>query len=45
MLYRDFPIEQARPLFEQLKTVPPKKDTVPKIGGRRKIRIPFSENK
>lgn len=39
MIYRDFPIEQARPLFEELKTAPPSKDVIPKVVVRPIIKI------
>jgi hypothetical protein len=41
MAYKDFPVELARPLFEQLKNAPPPtKSTIAKIVARPKIKIP-----
>jgi hypothetical protein len=34
------PVEQARPLFDQVKITPPQKDYIPKIVARPKIKIP-----
>ena len=43
ILYRDFPIEQARQTFNEIKQTPlPPEDKLPK---RRKLRIPAGENK
>jgi hypothetical protein len=43
ILYRDFPIEQARQTFNDIKQIPPPPaETLPK---RRKLRIPAGENK
>lgn len=43
ILYRDFPIEQARQTFNEIKQIPPPPEqNVPK---RRKLRIPAGENK
>jgi hypothetical protein len=40
MLYKDLPVEQARPLFDQIKNSPPPQDYIPKIVARPKIKIP-----
>ena len=40
MAYKDFPVELARPLFDELKSAPPPKTTIPKIVARPKIKIP-----
>jgi len=40
MVYKDFPVEQARPLFEELKTSTLPKDNIPRIVARPKIKIP-----
>lgn len=43
ILYRDFPIEQARQTFNEIKQIPmPPIETLPK---RRKLRIPAGESK
>ena len=39
MVYRGFPVEQARQLFEEYKAQEPPKTVVPKLGGRAKITI------
>ncbi len=43
ILYQDFPIEQARQIFNELKQIPPV--PVEKLPKRRKLRIPTGENK
>jgi hypothetical protein len=40
MVYRGFPVEQARPQFEELKGETPKELEVPVVKVRRKLRIP-----
>jgi hypothetical protein len=40
MAYKDFPVELARPLFDELKNTVPPKTTIPKIVARPKIKIP-----
>ncbi len=40
MVYRGFPVEQARQQFDQMKEQPPKPLEVPTVKVRRKLRIP-----
>jgi hypothetical protein len=46
ILYKDFPIEQGRQLFEELKGITRRPDDVtPVVKTRRKLRIPAGESK
>ena len=45
MVYRGFPVEQARQQFEGMKTEPERAPEVPVVKVRRKLRIPGSEGK
>lgn len=45
MAYRDFPIEQARQVFEEIKAAPPHETVEAKIKVRRKLRIPAKDSK
>lgn len=45
MVYRGFPVEQARQQFEVMKGQPEKVPNVPVVKVRRKLRIPGSEGK
>jgi hypothetical protein len=44
MVYQDFPVEQGRQRFEELKTEEPVKKYIPIVVSKPKIRIP-AENK
>ena len=43
MAYRDFPIDQARSKFEEIKSEPPRENVEPKVKVRRKLRIPAKD--
>lgn len=46
ILYKDFPVEQARQLFEELKQKErPAEEVAPVVKVRRKLRIPAGESK
>jgi hypothetical protein len=44
MAYKDFPIEQARQAFEEIKNSAPPKSDVPVVKKRRKLRILVDKN-
>lgn len=43
MAYRDFPIDQARSRFEEIKGDPLRETVEPKVKVRRKLRIPAKD--
>ena len=45
MAYRDFPIEQARQLFDEIKGEPVRQRIDPVVKVRRKLRIPAKDSK